>query len=113
MFDQEKIRSKLRQSWSRESSSLWSTENPACGQCNVTALVIHDHCGGEILKTPVDQLWHFYNRIDGCTYDFTAEQFSTLPAYLDIPSSRAEAMQGITTAQYDALSRRFGNSSRD
>jgi hypothetical protein len=32
----------LFESWSLESSSKWSKDNPAKGQCGVTALVVHD-----------------------------------------------------------------------
>ena len=75
-------------------SPLWLPENPARGQCNVTALAFYDRFGGEILKTPVESDWHFYNRVAGTTYDLSAEQFSVPPAYLDIPSDRDEALAG-------------------
>jgi len=64
-----------------ESSAQGSPENPARGQCNVTALVVCDRVGGEILKTPVGDDWHFYNRVAGTVYDLTAEQFAVPPAY--------------------------------
>jgi len=44
----------LRRSWSPETSSGWTRDNPASGQCGVTALVVHDKFGGEILKTDVN-----------------------------------------------------------
>jgi hypothetical protein len=37
--------------WSIESSSKWTPQNPAKEQCGVTALVVNDIFGGEILKT--------------------------------------------------------------
>ena len=46
----------LRRSWSIETSSHWTHDNPASGQCGVTALVVHDKFGGEILKTDVNGL---------------------------------------------------------
>jgi hypothetical protein len=106
-LDVEKLKGQLRQCWSRESSSQWLAENPARGQCNVTALIIHESFGGEILKTPVDGQWHFYNRVNGQVYDLTAEQFSTPPQYLDLPSDRHEALAGTTARQYEALAQRF------
>lgn len=106
-LDVEKLGAQLRQCWSRESSRQWLPDTPARGQCNVTALVIHDHLGGEILKTPVGDQWHFYNRIDGQVYDLTAEQFPILPKYLDLPSNRSEALAGTTAKRYEALSQRF------
>jgi hypothetical protein len=107
VFDPEKITNRLRQCWSRRSSSQWSPENPARGQCNVTALLVNDRFGGEILKTPVADQWHYYNRVDGRAYDFTLGQFTAPPAYMDLPSNRTEAMSGTTSEQYMALSESF------
>ncbi len=92
----------LRRCWSAQASPLWSPENPACGQCNVTALVFHDRFGGQILKTRVKDEWHFYNRVAGTVYDLTAEQFAVPPAYLDILSNRGEALAGTTPERYQA-----------
>ena len=44
---------RLTRAWSVETSSKWRRDNPACGQCSVTALVVQDLLGGEILKTNV------------------------------------------------------------
>jgi hypothetical protein len=93
----------LRRCWSLDTSSQWLPENPARGQCNVTALVVCDHFGGEILKTPVGEEWHFYNRVAGTVYDLTAEQFPAPPAYLHIPSTRDEALAGTALHRYQAL----------
>lgn len=93
----------LRRTWSARTSPQWLPHDPARGQGPVTALVFHDHFGGEILKTPVGDDWHFYNLVAGTVYDFSAEQFSVLPAYLDIPSSRNEALAGAAPASYQTL----------
>jgi hypothetical protein len=86
--------------WSIESSSKWTPQNPARGQCGVTALVVNDLFGGEILKTRVSEGWHFYNRINGERYDLTESQFSEPIQYWDIPSSREEAFNDTNEAQY-------------
>lgn len=101
--DLDEFRSVLHRCWSLETSSQWLPDNPARGQCNVTALVVCDRFGGEILKTPVGDEWHFYNRVAGTVYDLTAEQFSVLPAYLDIPSTRDEALAGTAPERYQTL----------
>ena len=106
-LDVEKLKAQFQQCWSSDSSSRWTPENPSRGQCNVTTLVIQDHYGGEILKTPVDGQWHFYNRIADQVVDLTAEQFAILPNYLDLPSNRNESLAGTTAKRYAALSRRF------
>ncbi len=97
----------LRECWSRRTSSLWSAETQSRGQCGVTALVLQDHFGGDILKTRVGPSWHFYNRIGGRRLDATADQFSAPVEYLDLISSREEAFADTNQAQYDELSRRF------
>jgi hypothetical protein len=61
----EKLLNALFKSWSLESSSKWSEDTPAKGQCGVTALVVNDIFGGEILKTKLADGWFFYNRING------------------------------------------------
>jgi hypothetical protein len=99
---------RLRRSWSLTSSTQWTAENPAKGQCGVTALVTNDHLGGEILKTPVGDQWHFYNRIDGRRVDLTASQFDSSIEYWDIPSDRNEAFSDTNANQYRALSERTG-----
>lgn len=101
------IRARLRESWSRRTSSLWSEDNPARGQCGVTALVVNDHLGGEILRTPIGRSWHFYNRVEGRTLDLTAEQFGTPIVYLDVVSSREEAFADTDGDQYRELALRF------
>ena len=100
---------KLRQSWSIETGTPWRTDNPACGQCGVTALVAHDEFGGEILKTDVNGAWHFYNFIDGCRIDFTVSQFQTPIAYADIQSNRDEALSDTSLEQYNLLGTRVSN----
>ncbi len=39
----------LFKAWSIESSSQWTIKNPTKGQCGVTALIVNDYFGGEIL----------------------------------------------------------------
>ena len=81
----------LIKSWSIKTSSKWTIENPAKGQCGVTALVAQDIYGGEIKKTKVREVWHFYNCIAGQRFDFTETQFNERLNYLDAESNREEA----------------------
>jgi len=71
-------------SWSAESSAAaekWSPENPAWGQCAVTALIVQDTFGGEILRTTAQlpgggTYSHYLNRLkDGQLLDLTSCQF--------------------------------------
>lgn len=93
----------LLKCWSLKTSSKWSAENPYRGQCGVTALVVNDLFGGEILKTEVDGQWHFYNLIDEKRYDFTSKQFNFEINYQDIESDRDEALADTNEFQYSTL----------
>ena len=74
----------IRAAWGRETSDDpgdWSEENPARGQCAVTALIVRELLGGEILAANVlrdgrrvDR--HAWNRLpSGLTVDLTRGQF--------------------------------------
>jgi len=96
----------LQASWSAASSNKYTPQNPALGQCGVTALVVNDIMGGEILKTRTNGMWHFYNKINGTIIDFTQSQFHTPPKYENVPSSRQEAFDDTNADQYAHLSKR-------
>jgi hypothetical protein len=100
----------LRASWSRETSGQWLPENPARGQCNVTALVVNDLMGGEILKTEAPGGWHFYNRVGDVRYDFTESQFDRPIHDADLASERREALAGTAPERYAALKARVEKS---
>ena len=107
-FDPEEARRRLRRAWSAATSGKWREDAPALGQCSVTALLLHDRYGAEILSTPTPWGPHFYNRMAGERLDLTAEQFAALgaaapPAHLDEPASRDEAMADTTPERYAAL----------
>lgn len=95
-FDPDEVQRALRKAWSLSTANQWTANNPAAGQCNVTSLLIHDLFGGELLKTPLPAGDHFYNRIGGCRYDFTASQFDQPVVYMDLPANRVDAEQGAT-----------------
>jgi len=97
---------RLRAAWSTETGGKWRADNPACGQCSVTALVVQDAWGGEILKTDVDGAWHFYNRVDGQRWDLTESQFGAPISYDDRPSDRDEALADTSPDKYALLKAR-------
>ena len=76
----------IRHSWARDTCDptdveVWSTTNPARGQCPVTALVVHDLLGGQLLEAEVQQAdgtpqgFHYWNRLAAVEVDLTREQF--------------------------------------
>ena len=106
-FDANRIAAALIDCWSIETSGNWLADNPARGQCNVTALLINELFGGEILKTSLPEGDHFYNRIDGERIDLTASQFDAPVHYQDVTSSRDEALAGTSIAKYESLRAAF------
>lgn len=97
----------FKKCWSIESSSKWEEDSPWKGQCSVTALVVHDHFGGKILKTNINGQLHFYNKIDNQVIDLTSEQFSSRVDYQDIESSVEEAFTDTSQKQYEFLAKQF------
>lgn len=89
--------------WSEETSPEWTPEDPSRGHGPVTALVIHDIFGGEIVKTEAPTGWHFYNIVDGFRYDLARDQFPEPLGYSDDPSSREEALAATEEKYYLAL----------
>lgn len=80
------------------------------GQDSFISLLIHDIFGGEILKTPKKQNWHFYNRIDGERVDFTSikeGQYKGATGFEDIPSTPDETYAYIDQADYSTFFMRF------
>ena len=74
----------IREAWGRDTSDdpdEWSEENPARGQCAVTALLVRELLGGDILVASVLRDGrrierHAWNRLpSGLTLDLTREQF--------------------------------------
>lgn len=102
-FDAKLVSAKLRRAWSSATSSRWTTDNPANGQCSVTALLLHERFGGELLKTRIGAADHFYNRIAGQRVDLTADQFADPITYDDLPATVDEALADTSTVQLDAL----------
>jgi hypothetical protein len=69
--------------------------------------LIYDLFGGELLKTPLPQGDHFYNRIGGRRYAFTDSQFARPIPHLDLSATRADAERGATEAELAALKAAF------
>jgi len=75
----------LEKAWSRATSAdpnNWTRENPAWGQCAVTACVVQDYFDGKLLRVNafapeiVDPIGHYFNDLpDGTMPDLTRKQF--------------------------------------
>ena len=98
---------RIEYAWSRASATTYTPEDPARGQCSVTAILAHRLLGGDILKTRVGDAWHWYNRIGGQRFDFTVAQFAVAPSYDDRPSDPEDALRDTSAQQLAALSAAF------
>ncbi|MED1607174.1 hypothetical protein P4U90_17750 [Cytobacillus kochii] len=98
----------LVESWGIETSTKWKMENPALGQCGVTALVVQEYLGGEIVKT-FGEMWHFYNKIGDNYIDFTVSQFDPAIDYKPVISNRLEAFEDTNINQYRYLTKEMNN----
>jgi hypothetical protein len=78
-LNEEVLRKAIRRSWNRETSDdpeRWSRRNPARGQCAVTAMIVQDFFGGELLCGYINLTPHYWNLLpDGCELDLTKDQF--------------------------------------
>ncbi|GAA3111212.1 hypothetical protein GCM10010449_36970 [Streptomyces rectiviolaceus] len=112
----------LRAAWAADTCSPddvarspWTADNPAWGHCDITALVVHDMFGGELLVGEVwsvdgeQQNFHWWNRLaSGVELDLTKEQFRlgqriTAPRAVARPPGRLPRRQ----AEYELLRQRF------
>jgi hypothetical protein len=110
------LRERLERAWSRSTSAeptVWTASNPAWGQCAITALVVQDHFGGELLRGQMREGSHYWNRLaDGTDVDLTLQQFSESPEFLNVETrSRDEVLAHPDTAsRYNILKRRCSDS---
>ena len=83
-FTLAQLEAAIRESWSADTASEdneWTPDNPSCGQCDITTLVVHDLVGGDVLAADVflDGVRveaHMWNRLpSGLEVDLTREQF--------------------------------------
>lgn len=84
----DQIEAALRASWAADTCSPddvartpWHAGNPAWGQCDITALLLHDLLGGELMLGEVwrggeQHGYHWWNRLaSGIELDLTRSQF--------------------------------------
>jgi hypothetical protein len=84
VFTLAQLEQAIRDSWSLETAdtdNAWLPENPGCGQCDITSLVVHDLLGGELVAAEVyldgERVEaHMWNRLpSGIEVDLTRDQF--------------------------------------
>ena len=89
----------------------WTPEDPTLGQCSVTAFLVQDLFGGEVLGIPLEEGGvHCYNRVRGVVFDLTSEQFGARAlSYEGNPLQHREEhfAKGEKLARYRLLRRRL------
>jgi hypothetical protein len=104
----------IRGAWSLETSDEpedWTPDNPAIGQCAVTARVVRDYLGGDFLVAGVVLEGrrvnrHAWNRLpSGLTIDLTREQFRG-GEFLEAPAAEELLRTDRHPERYDLLAAR-------
>lgn len=112
-MDKKELYEILRSAWCKETAyhEEWGVECPSLNQCCVTAMVVQDYFGGEILWAPCgEDIRHFWNLLEyGIIVDLTWEQFEYIgtpnPAgFTGIKQDRDELMNHPSVrGRYDIL----------
>lgn len=91
----------LLKAWSEETCSArfrpnWSAENPSVGQCTITAKLVNEFFGGDVLALPlIGGGMHSFNRINGLIVDLACEQFGK-DALLDFEAAVPASAESLT-----------------
>jgi hypothetical protein len=104
----------LKTVWAQDTAggtTGWSPDNPAKNHCSITALIVQDYFGGDLLKTKTAGGTHFYNAIDGKRWDLTVSQFAEPICFEDNPTTREEAMADASEQKYHTLAERVRRAS--
>jgi len=107
----------LEASWSAETSasSDWSTSLPARGHCAVSALIVQDRLGGDLLRAVVCGESHYWNRLpDGTEIDLTRGQFGLFdPIEVTVGSRDYVLSFAGTRRRYELLRQRVSRELHD
>lgn len=105
----------VREAWSAETSSYvpeyFEGKPKSAGQSAATALVVHDHFGGNIKRTIINGELHHWNEIDYLDVDLTRSQFEE-PLMLGetVHCAREDLTKYETTMEcYQALVKNLGD----
>lgn len=110
-----KFKHNLPKAWCKETAykkdaGNWSVDNPALGQCAVTALLFNEFFGGDIYSgVSEDGIMHFWNKWLGIKVDLTKQQFSEKKVFSQIQRwDRDELLlTGDVEVRYILLKQRF------
>lgn len=114
------MRKRIEKAWCKETAHPsyqkdWTPDNPSCGQCCVTALLIQEKVGGEIYSCRVRSYnnTHYINIINDRIIDLTAKQFGGIAGitYLNdsfkIKDRKALLKNKSVKERYELLKKRY------
>jgi hypothetical protein len=101
-FTETELAKAIAASWNRDTSDdpqRWSYSNPARGQCAVTALIVQDFFGGDLLCANINLTQHYWNLLPGRSeLDLTKGQFKEVAiSGVPIKSTRQFVLSFSTT----------------
>lgn len=104
-MDLNRLEKALLKSWSKETSycpTEWNELNLSFGQCAITALIVNDYFGGDIVWSEAllpngQKISHFFNMINGKEVDLTRSQF---PEGTIVPKGIEKKKNFATTRDY-------------
>lgn len=105
----------LQNSWSAETSSSddWNIDNPTVGQCAVTACIVQDYLGGDIVNSIVTlpsgkEVSHYLNLVNGRYIDLTSQQFTEGAIFSNpIPKKKSYSSTREYCLSYEDTSNRY------
>ncbi|MBW8381954.1 MAG: hypothetical protein K0M69_05465 [Youngiibacter sp.] len=110
-----KLKKAIKRSWGidtayKDDVPKWSADNPAVGQCAVTALIIHEYFGGQIYSgESQDGVVHYWNKVHGFKIDLTRSQFKETKIFSNIIIWKPEDLlqTGNVRERYEILRSRI------
>lgn len=100
-----KLEELLNLSWTKKTSAdskNWTEKNKSYGQCVVSALIVQDYFGGEIVWSNAELpdgsiVSHYFNLIGEVYYDLTFKQF---PKGTIVPNGISKSEEFKSTREY-------------
>ena len=115
-MDLDELARALERVWCADTAmGEWDEDCPSMNQCVVTALIVQDYFGGELLRCEMtDGNSHYWNRLpDGTEVDLTAEQFEwiigePLRETVEVRDRDSVLLSPDTRCRYELLRSRLG-----
>ena len=100
------IRETLEKIWSKKTaykpSLKTGLQTKSRGQCYVTALLLRDIMGAEVVRAKVNEETHYWNRFSGYEFDLTSDQYGG-DGYRPVPYDGRK----ITKRQVNLMNKRY------